>query len=135
MLNSNSEDSGNITITENAELRTGPNAAYPVIYKVEKGDHFKKIGKVGKRIEVEDTSSNEKGWIAGWHTNLDIVADNTKEKNPLQGKTIVLDPGHGGSDQGASSNTKYKKFRKRLYVENSKRIAAYFRKKKAQLLR
>ena len=34
--------------------------------------------------------------------------DNTKEKNPLQGKTIVLDPGHGGSDQGASSNTKYK---------------------------
>lgn len=41
--------------------------------------------------------------IAGWHTNLDIVADNTKEKNPLQGKTIVLDPGHGGSDQGAST--------------------------------
>ena len=72
----------------------------------------KKIGKVGKRIEVEDTSSNEKGWIAGWHTNLDIVADNTKEKNPLQGKTIVLDPGHGGSDQGASSNTKYKSLEK-----------------------
>lgn len=81
LLNSNSEDSGNITITENAELRTGPNAAYPVIYKVEKGDHFKKIGKVGKWIEVEDTSSNEKGWIAGWHTNLDIVADNTKEES------------------------------------------------------
>ncbi len=130
LLNSNSEDSGNITITENAELRTGPNAAYPVIYKVEKGDHFKKIGKVGKWIEVEDTSSNEKGWIAGWHTNLDIVADNTKEKNPLQGKTIVLDPGHGGSDQGASSNTKYKSLEKRLYVENSKRIAAYFRKRR-----
>ncbi|MGT0299019.1 hypothetical protein ACV566_10995 [Staphylococcus aureus] len=40
LLNSDREDSGNITITENAELRTGPNAAYPVIYKVEKGDHF-----------------------------------------------------------------------------------------------
>ncbi len=45
LLNSNSEDSGNITITENAELRTGPNAAYPVIYKVEKGDHFKRLVK------------------------------------------------------------------------------------------
>ncbi|MGT0186077.1 hypothetical protein ACVNP0_11860 [Staphylococcus aureus] len=64
-------NSGNITITENAELRTGPNAAYPVIYKVEKiSYHFKKIGKVGKWIEVEDTSSNEKGWIAGWHTRI-----------------------------------------------------------------
>ncbi len=45
LLNSNSEDSGNITITENTELRTGPNAAYPVIYKVEKGDHFKRLVK------------------------------------------------------------------------------------------
>ncbi|HCU8227588.1 TPA: N-acetylmuramoyl-L-alanine amidase [Staphylococcus aureus] len=122
LLNSNSEDSGNITITENAELRTGPNAAYPVIYKVEKGDHFKKIGKVGKWIEVEGTSSNEKGWIAGWHTNLDIVADNTKEKNPLQGKTIVLDPGHGGSDQGASSNTKYKSLEKDYTLKTAKEL-------------
>lgn len=42
-LNHSDEDSGQITITENAELRTGPNAAYPVIYKIEKGDSFKKL--------------------------------------------------------------------------------------------
>ncbi|EYO75319.1 N-acetylmuramoyl-L-alanine amidase [Staphylococcus aureus DAR3933] len=83
---------------------------------------LKKIGKVGKWIEVEDTSSNEKGWIAGWHTNLDIVADNTKEKNPLQGKTIVLDPGHGGSDQGASSNTKYKSLEKDYTLKTAKEL-------------
>ena len=41
-LNHSDEDSGQITITENAELRTGPNAA-PVIYKIEKGDSFKKL--------------------------------------------------------------------------------------------
>ena len=35
-LNQGDEDTGQITITENAELRTGPNAAYPIIYKIEK---------------------------------------------------------------------------------------------------
>ena len=30
-LNQGDEDTGQITITENAELRTGPNAAYPII--------------------------------------------------------------------------------------------------------
>ena len=42
-VNLSDEDTGQITITENAELRTGPNAAYPVIYKIEKGKSFKKI--------------------------------------------------------------------------------------------
>lgn len=47
-LNQGDEDTGQITITENAELRTGPNAAYPIIYKIEKGDSFKKVDKQGK---------------------------------------------------------------------------------------
>lgn len=83
LLNSNSEDSGNIMIIENVELCIGLNVVYLVIYKVEKGDYFKKIGKVGKWIEVEDIFSNEKGWIVGWYINLDIVVDNIKEKNFL----------------------------------------------------
>ncbi len=65
LLNSNSEDSGNITITENAELRTGPNAAYPVI-KLKKVTILKRLVR-GNGIEVEQTSSNEKrldSWMA-----------------------------------------------------------------------
>ncbi|MEJ7545644.1 SH3 domain-containing protein, partial [Staphylococcus hominis] len=84
------------TITENAELRTGPNAAYPVIYKIEKGESFKKIDRKGKWIEVQNHAGTEKGWVAGWHTNLNIPADQSLSSNPLKGKTIVLDPGHGG---------------------------------------
>ena len=44
-LNHSDEDSGQITITENAELRTGPNAAYPVIYKIEKRRQLQKVDK------------------------------------------------------------------------------------------
>ena len=40
-MNHNDQDSNRLTITEDAEIRTGPNAGYPVIYKVEKGDSFK----------------------------------------------------------------------------------------------
>ena len=63
VLNYNDEDNGTITITENAELRTGPNAAYPVIYKIEKGDTFEKIDKSGKWIEVKNKAGDEKGGL------------------------------------------------------------------------
>ncbi|RIL36009.1 cell wall amidase [Staphylococcus equorum] len=103
-LNHNDENSSTIYITEDAELRTGPNAVYPEINSIKKGQNFHKIGESGKWIEVE-SGNNEKGWVAGWHTNLNIQADTNKNAKPLKDKIIVLDPGHGGRDQGASSNT------------------------------
>ena len=62
-LNQGDEDTGQITITENAELRTGPNAAYPIIYKIEKGDSFKKVDKQGKWIEVQNRAGTEKAGL------------------------------------------------------------------------
>ena len=54
-VNLSDEDTGQITITENAELRTGPNAAYPVIYKIEKGKSFKKIDRKGNGLKFKIT--------------------------------------------------------------------------------
>ena len=36
LMNHSDQGSNRITVSENAELRTGPNVAYPVIYQVEK---------------------------------------------------------------------------------------------------
>lgn len=36
LMNHSDQGSNRITVSENAELRTGANAAYPVIYQVEK---------------------------------------------------------------------------------------------------
>ena len=40
--------------------------------------YFEKIDKSGKWIEVKNKAGDEKGWVAGWHTNLNIHADNSK---------------------------------------------------------
>ena len=52
--------------------------------KLKKGDSFKKVDKQGKWIEVQNRAGTEKGWVAGWHTNLNIHADNSKASNPLK---------------------------------------------------
>lgn len=133
LLNTNDKDTENLTVTENAELRTGPNAAYPIIQRVDKGDHLKKIGQTGKWIEVKDKSDDAKGWIAGWHTNLDIAADNAQQQNVLKDKTIVLDPGHGGSDQGASSNTQYKSLEKTYTLKTANELKQLLEKEGAKV--
>lgn len=132
-VNLSDEDTGQITITENAELRTGPNAAYPVIYKIEKGETFKKIDRKGKWIEVQNHAGTEKGWVAGWHTNLNIPADQSLSSNPLKGKTIVLDPGHGGSDQGASSSTPSKSLEKNYTLKTAKELKKLLNKEGAHV--
>lgn len=132
-VNLSDEDTGQITITENAELRTGPNAAYPVIYKIEKGKSFKKIDRKGKWIEVQNNAGTEKGWVAGWHTNLNIPADQSLSSNPLKGKTIVLDPGHGGSDQGASSSTPSKSLEKNYTLKTAKELKKLLNKEGAHV--
>jgi len=132
-VNLSDEDTGQITITENAELRTGPNAAYPVIYKIEKGESFKKIDRKGKWIEVQNHAGTEKGWVAGWHTNLNIPADQSLSSNPLKGKTIVLDPGHGGSDQGASSSTPSKSLEKNYTLKTAKELKKLLNKEGAHV--
>lgn len=103
LLTPEEEEPKSLSMIEDGELRTGPAAFYPIIFDVKDGDKFDIIDREGKWFEVIN-SDNEKGWIAGWHTNLDIKEDVNPVKKPLKGKTIVLDPGHGGSDQGASSS-------------------------------
>ncbi|WP_408020783.1 N-acetylmuramoyl-L-alanine amidase [Staphylococcus epidermidis] len=132
-VNLSDEDTGQITITENAELRTGPNAAYPVIYKIDKGESFKKIDRKGKWIEVQNHAGTEKSWVAGWHTNLNIPADQSLSSNPLKGKTIVLDPGHGGSDQGASSSTPSKSLEKNYTLKTAKELKKLLNKEGAHV--
>lgn len=126
-------DDDHINLIEDAEIRTGPNAAYPVLYQVHKGDEFLQIGKQGKWIEVRSANGKQKGWIAGWHTNLDIPADVNPHANPLRDKTIVLDPGHGGSDQGASSRQGDKTLEKDITLKTGLELKSLLEKKGAKV--
>ncbi|MGO1759804.1 MAG: SH3 domain-containing protein, partial [Mammaliicoccus vitulinus] len=103
LLIPNEDEPKTLSMKEDGELRTGPAAYYPIIFDVKKGDNFEITDRKGKWFEVKN-DDNEKGWIAGWHTNLDIKEDVNPVLKPLKDKVIVLDPGHGGSDQGAASS-------------------------------
>ncbi|ARJ49938.1 N-acetylmuramoyl-L-alanine amidase [Staphylococcus lutrae] len=126
-------DSDHIVLIEDAEIRTGPNAAYPVLYAIHQGDEFVQIGKSGKWIQVRSTNGKQKGWIAGWHTNLDIPADENPRANPLKNKTVIIDPGHGGADQGASSQTGKKTLEKDITLKTSLELKARLEKEGAKV--
>ncbi|CAM3228544.1 N-acetylmuramoyl-L-alanine amidase [Staphylococcus lugdunensis] len=132
-LNHNDQKSDRITVVENSELRTGPNAAYPVIEKIDKGEGFTKINQTGKWIEVQNRQETKKGWIAGWHTSLNIKKDVSQSQEPLKGKTIVLDPGHGGSDQGASSRTNKKSLEKNYTLKSALELKTLLEKEGAHV--
>jgi N-acetylmuramoyl-L-alanine amidase len=51
--------------------------------------------------EKGQTQLTESNGISGIQTTVSSIVQNSKE--PLQGKTIVLDPGHGGKDDGTTS--------------------------------
>lgn len=132
-LNHNDEHSDRVTIVENAELRTGPNATYPVIDKVYKGEGFRKVAQSGKWVELENRQGDRKGWIAGWHTSLNIKESANKSQNSLKGKTVVLDPGHGGSDQGASSSTSKNSLEKIFTLKSAQELKTLLEKQGAHV--
>ncbi|MDT3994384.1 N-acetylmuramoyl-L-alanine amidase [Mammaliicoccus fleurettii] len=110
-----------LTMKEDNELRTGPAAYYPIIFDVKEGDDFEITDRQDKWFEVKN-DNNEKGWIAGWHTNLDIKEDVNPVLKPLKDKVIVLDPGHGGSDQGASSSKNKNVTEKEITLKTAKEL-------------
>lgn len=93
MLTGGSSNRTSLKMIEDGELRTGPQASYPVVFDVEKGDRLKIIKHEGKWYYVSD--KKKKGWIAGWHTDLNISPDKVAADDPFKNKTIILILGMG----------------------------------------
>nr|WP_263313084.1 N-acetylmuramoyl-L-alanine amidase [Mammaliicoccus sp. Marseille-Q6498] len=110
-----------LSMKEDGELRTGPAAYYPIIFEVKDGDKLDITDRQGKWYEVKN-DQNEKGWVAGWHTSLNIKEDVNPVAKPLKGKVIVVDPGHGGSDQGASSSKHKDVTEKEITLKTAKEL-------------
>lgn len=77
-------------------------------------------------------SSGKQVWIAGWL----LQAQNLPQKTNLTGATIVIDPGHGGNDTGAtyvtnSQNPAY--FEKTYTFQLAKKVAQALRRQGARV--
>jgi len=104
----NSPSSDNISYkktTSDLNLRTGPSAAHNRILTIKKGETVKTVaGEKGWDRVI--TQSGNTGWCNSYYL---------KETLPLAGKVILLDPGHGGYDPGATSYSG--KFEKHLNLD------------------
>lgn len=86
---------------DNLNVRSGPSANSSKVSVIAKDSLVRTIG----TENGWDKIVSEQG-IVGWCSN-----DYLKEAAPLSGKSILLDPGHGGKDPGAISYSgKYEKY-------------------------
>ncbi|CAM3746667.1 N-acetylmuramoyl-L-alanine amidase [Weissella cibaria] len=112
----------NITIREKKGVAGTP------ISVLKQGEHLQILAKDDGWYEVrrEDEST---GWVAGWLLERNEPLDKI---TPLSESTIVLDPGHGGSDSGAISNTG--KFEKTYTLQLARRVAKTLRQSGARVI-
>ncbi|MFC6274723.1 N-acetylmuramoyl-L-alanine amidase [Levilactobacillus tangyuanensis] len=83
----------------NLNLRRGPGLNYAVTHKVEKNSRLTILSEKHNWYHVRD-HNNHFGWVASW---LVDHPGQLKRATALSEATIVIDPGHGGSDSGALS--------------------------------
>ncbi|WP_461212793.1 N-acetylmuramoyl-L-alanine amidase [Lacticaseibacillus sp. GG6-2] len=94
------------TLAANVRQVAGLNAA--VVERIAKGAKVTVLSQSGDWYHVR-TADNKTGYIASWILSMP-GAPTSKIATKLSEATIVLDPGHGGSDVGAeSTNGKYEK--------------------------
>lgn len=93
----------------------------------------------GKRIKVIKENhnwwyikyNNQHGWIPGWLVSVNGY--DSKGKDQLAQKTIVIDPGHGGSDSGTLS-VDQKNMEKTYTLDTAKEVADALLKKHVNVI-
>src|SRR5690606_30598285 len=105
-----SNESKSITIIYGGtNLRESPSTNSPVVKRASLGESYEILSTEGDWYEIA-ISSNESAYVAQWVVSSDIKQQSiskdkpvvNRKKGTLNGVTIVLDPGHGGNDQGTA---------------------------------
>ena len=89
--------------TNYAVLKKGPGVEYDQISQLKQNQRVTVLKSKYHWMYVE-TDDEKKGWVADWMINSSYKLPVTD----LSNATIVIDPGHGGYDSGATSNTEKK---------------------------
>lgn len=94
--------------TEWTRIRNGPSTNNQVVMTASQGQNFSYIGTEGDWYHVRSTNGTE-GYVANWLVDLSASAKTAPaaQVTSLSEATIVIDPGHGGSDPGAEGSNYY----------------------------
>lgn len=94
---------GTITLLyDGTNIRKGPGTNHPVITIANKGEQYKILNYENDWYEIS-LPNGQKGFVAGWIVTVNGTSPSTTKPGTtsnLKGKTIVIDPGHGGEDGG-----------------------------------
>ena len=94
-----------VTIIHNGtNIRKGPSTNTEVLKRSNKGDQFPILQKEGDWYQIKlknGTIDYVAGWIVSVSGNIEKVNHPGIEQY-FEGKTIVIDPGHGGKDRGTT---------------------------------
>ncbi|WP_125604435.1 N-acetylmuramoyl-L-alanine amidase [Lapidilactobacillus bayanensis] len=119
----------------NTHLRTQPNANAAVVANLSANSTLTYVKTVNQWYQVK-TSSGKVGYLASWVVTLKDKGTSSstmpKVASNLAESTIVLDPGHGGNDSGALSQTN--QYEKTYTLEMAKAIAARLRSAGANVI-
>jgi N-acetylmuramoyl-L-alanine amidase len=88
---------------DGTNLRNGPSTKNKILERGNKGDQFPILSKTGDWYKIL-LPNNKEAYVAGWIVTASNNLAPVKQENVsdyLKGKTIVIDPGHGGRDSGA----------------------------------
>jgi N-acetylmuramoyl-L-alanine amidase len=90
-------------LNEGTNLRSGPGLDFGVISRVNQGDTFDVIGTEGEWFQIV-LDDGKTAYVAGWIVSAEGVPNVERQTihTYLKGKRIVIDPGHGGKDNGAT---------------------------------
>ena len=94
-------------ITNGTNLRAGASTSSPVLAEGSKGESYPIVAQEGDWYKIQLPSGSH-AYVASWVVSKGGEAQAVKAKKTpnaagVQGKTIVIDPGHGGYDPGATS--------------------------------
>jgi N-acetylmuramoyl-L-alanine amidase len=115
-------DNTNLVLKVNSNVRTGPGTSFPILSVERAGTLVKQVEESGDWIKVRK-DNGEVGWVAGWLLRT--------PESVLKGRVIVLDPGHGGRDNGTSGKIYPEK---QLVLRTAQELAPLLQKAGAQVV-
>ncbi len=88
--------------TTGINIRSGPDTTYSIVASANEGDTFPIVNTHGQWYEIT-LPDGKNAYVASWvvqTTGIENVPTDRSIEGLLKGKTIVVDPGHGGIDSG-----------------------------------
>lgn len=118
----------NVTILHNgSNIRQSTHTNANIVARANQGDTFEVVGTEKDWYEIK-LSDGQTGFIAGWIVSNGKQAKTTNQSSStpgLKNKVIVLDPGHGGRDNGTTGAAGTQE--KTVTIRTAEKLAAKLR--------